>query len=140
MCGSTLPFALMKTYGPISVDLREKRKTHFFLYLSLSSLLTPPPPVSSFLLFDFAFFFFFNMMQCPYLIRVRFYSETIYFFLVQFSLNELSSSNFLTSEIFIKILSLKLLATYHPENPKKNSDYLRIQRKFSRSLDFTRRI
>ena len=42
----------------------------------------------------------------------------IYLFLVHFILNELSSSHFLTFEIFIKISSLKSLATYHPENPK----------------------
>ena len=40
------------------------------------------------------------------------------FFSVQFILNELSSSHFLISEIFIKISSLKSLATYHPENHK----------------------
>ena len=44
--------------------------------------------------------------------------ETIYFFSVQFILNELSSNNFLTSEIFIKISSLESLTTYLPENRK----------------------
>ena len=58
------------------------------------------------------------MAQCPSLIRVRFYPEIIYFFLVQFSLNELSSSHFPTSEIFEKILSLESLMIYHPENLK----------------------
>ena len=33
-------------------------------------------------------------------------------------LNELSPNHFLTSEIFVKISSLKSLATYHPENRK----------------------
>ena len=44
--------------------------------------------------------------------------ETIYLFSVQFILNELNSSHFLTSEIFIKISSLKSLMAYHPKNRK----------------------
>ena len=40
------------------------------------------------------------------------------FFSVHFILNELNPNNFLTSEIFVKILSLKSLVTYHPENRK----------------------
>ena len=56
--------------------------------------------------------------MCPYLIRVHFYPVTMYFFSVQFILNELSSSHFLTSEIFVKISYLESLATYHPENRK----------------------
>ena len=56
--------------------------------------------------------------MCPSLIWVRFYSEIIYFFSVQFILNELSSSHFLTSKIFIKISSFESLETYHLENRK----------------------
>ena len=56
--------------------------------------------------------------MCSSFIRVRFYLETIYLFLIQFILNELSSSRFLTSEIFVKISSLKSLTTYHPKNRK----------------------
>ena len=56
--------------------------------------------------------------MCPSLIRVRFFPEKFYFFSVQFILNELSSSHFLTSEIFVKISSLKSLMTYHLENRK----------------------
>ena len=56
--------------------------------------------------------------MCLSLIRVRFYPETIYFFSVQFILNELSSSYFLTSEIFEKISSQESVVTYHPENHK----------------------
>ena len=43
--------------------------------------------------------------------------QFIYF---QFNLflNELSSSYFLTSNIFVKISSLESLVTYHPENRK----------------------
>ena len=37
---------------------------------------------------------------------------------VQFILNELNSSYFLTLEIRIKILSLESLTAYHPENCK----------------------
>ena len=53
-----------------------------------------------------------------YFIRIRFYPKTIYFFSVHFILNELSPSHFLTSEIFVKISSLKSLTIYHPENCK----------------------
>ena len=49
------------------------------------------------------------------------YAITIYFFSVQFILIELSSSHFMTSEIFVKISSLKSLATYHPKNRKNIS-------------------
>ena len=48
-----------------------------------------------------------------------FLSRNNSFFLVQIFLNELSSSHFPTSEIFVKILSLESLATHHPENHKK---------------------
>ena len=56
--------------------------------------------------------------MCPSLIQVHFCPETIYFFLIQFILNELSSIYFLTFKIFAKISSLKSLATYHLENRK----------------------
>ena len=49
-----------------------------------------------------------------------FLPRKIYFFSVQFILNELSSSHFLTSDIFVKISFLKSLATYHQENRKNN--------------------
>ena len=68
--------------------------------------------------------------MCPSLIRVRFYPETIYLFSVQFILNELSSSNFLTSEIFVKISSLESLATYHPENRKNIPNVLEFDETF----------
>ena len=58
---------------------------------------------------------------------------------VQFILNEINSSHILTSDIFVKILSLESLATYHPEN-RKNSDCLGIRRNFSGLLDFARQI
>ena len=136
MRGPTLPFALTRTYGPISIDLIEKRKT-FFFFLSLSPLtlclfsrLSSPsflyfPSLFFFLFFSFLYLFLFlfwthgsHCTMCPSLIQVRFYLETIYFFSVQFILTELISINFLTSEIFVKISSLKSLATYHSENHK----------------------
>ena len=121
MRGPTLPFAPTKTYGLIFVDLREKRREKIYIFLCLHALSIPP------LVFSFFFFFYFYVFfliiiiwihgsYC--LIRVYFCPETIYLFLVHFILNELSSSHFLTFEIFIKILSLKSLATYHPENRK----------------------
>ena len=135
MRGSTFLLAPMKTDGLISVHLRDKRKTPFpIFFLSPSS---PPSrsslSVSSFFFpfeFPFSFYpflsFFFKKIwihgshcaMCPSLIQVCFYLETIYFFSIQFILNELSSSHFLTSEIFVKISSLESLATYHSENRK----------------------
>ena len=56
--------------------------------------------------------------MCPSLIRVRFCPKKIYLFSVQFILNELSSSQFLTFKIFVKISSLESLETYHTENRK----------------------
>ena len=126
MRGSTFPFALMKTYGSISVDLRDK--LIFSLSLSFSSRSHTLTTVVCFLsfvfLFDFLSFFFLTWIHgsyctmCPSLIRVRFFLEIIYLFSVKFILNELNSSNFLTFEIFVKISSLESLTTYHPENCK----------------------
>ena len=92
------------------------------LPLSSCFLLTVPSFYLLFLIFCFLFFcfcllFFFTM--CASLIRIRFYPKTIYLFSVQFSLNEFSPNNFLTSEIFVKISSLESLTTYHLENRKK---------------------
>ena len=93
----------------------------------IKSLLTLSPSLQtkSTLIFLLWFFFIFLLLLLLFwihglycFIRARFYSETIYFFLVHFILNELSSSHFLTSKIFVKISSLKSLATYHPENCK----------------------
>ena len=123
----TLPFAPIKTYSPISVNLKEKLEL-----LSLKfffSLLSRTLSISSFLfLLTFLFFFlsfflsFFDiwLILCHVSIShlVRFFPEKIYFFSVQFILNKLSSSHFLTFEIFVKISSLKSLTTYHLENCK----------------------
>ena len=72
MRGSTLPFAPTKTYGPISVDLREKQKIFFFLSFSVFSRShSPPLPplfLSFLLLFDFSFYFiylFFLVLSFP---------------------------------------------------------------------------
>ena len=123
----------MKTYGPISVDLREKRrKKEKNLYFSLLTLSLSRLTFSSLLTFLF-FFFFFRFYPFFYffilliiiwihgsycLIQIRFCPETIYLFSVHFILNELSSSHFLIFEIFVKISSLKSSTTYHPENRK----------------------
>ena len=97
------------------------------LSLSLSSHVLPLPshlllPFNFSLFFIFILFFYsyyYYLDTCSYcLIQVRFYPETIYLFSVHFILNELSSSHFLTFEIFVKISSLKSLATYHPKNRK----------------------
>ena len=98
---------------------------------SLSDTLSPPDALSPFLLFFFSFlsfilFFYYYYYYYYYyfgyssycFIQVPFYPETIYFLSVHFILNELSPSHFLTSEIFIKISSLKSLVTYHPKNRK----------------------
>ena len=144
MCGPTLPFAPTKTYGLISINLREKRKTFFsFFSLSLSahSLCSPSLPFLLTFLFLFILFFLIwihgsRCAMCPSLIWVRFLSKTIYFFLVQVILNELSSSHFLTSEIFFKISSLKSLTTYHPENCKIFSVVSKVNEIFSVVSEF----
>ena len=68
--------------------------------------------------------------MCPSLIQVRFCPKTIYLFLVQFILNELSSSHFLTYEIFVKISSLESLTTYHLENRKNILTVLELDENF----------
>ena len=120
MRGPTLPFVPMKTYGSIFVNLIEKRKTFYFIFLYLCSSSLPFLLTSLFL---FIFFFLIwihgsHCSMCLYLIRVRFSPETIYFFSVQFILNELSSNHIMTSDIFVKISTLMSLAIYHPENCK----------------------
>ena len=121
----------MKTYDPISIDLKEKqRKNKINKYLFLRTLSAEIWP-SPFLIFPFSFLIFFIYFYFIYfliiiiwihglycLIRIRFSPETIYLFAVHFILNELNSSYFLTSEILVKISSLKSLMTYHPENRK----------------------
>ena len=138
MHGPTFPFAPMKTYGPISVNLREKLellslKLFFsspFTHLPFPQKFGPPSfdfffPLSYFpffLIIIFKIFFIWTLgshcAMCPSLIRVCYCPTKIYLFSVQFILNKLSLSHFLTSEIFIKISSLESLATYHPENRK----------------------
>ena len=96
--------------------------------LSSHSHLSHAPFDFSMFFFVFIFFFFFLLLVFLLLlfwkhgtycfIQVSFYPETIYFFSVHFILNELSPSHFLTFDIFVKILSMKSLATYHPENRK----------------------
>ena len=120
MRGPTLPFAPMKTYDLIFVDLREKRREKKFFF----SVYTLCPSLHWCFPFFFFYFYVFFLIIIIWihgsycLVRVRFCPETIYLFSVHFILNELSSSHFLTFEIFVKISSLKSMATYHPENRK----------------------
>ena len=118
-------FFLIKIYNPISIYIREKRKKKkisFSLFLALTLRMFLPHFFCLFILFFFLIWIHgSHCAMCLSLIRVRFYSEIIYFFSVQFILNELSSCHFLTSEIFVKISSLKSLATYHLENRKNIS-------------------
>ena len=118
MHGSTLPFAPTKTHGPISVDLRDKFLSLLFSSFSLFLAHSSIHFFLSFFSFPFDFLSFFFLNMCPSLILIRFYPKIIYLFSIQFILNELNSSHFLTSEIFVKISSLKSLATYHLENRK----------------------
>ena len=127
MRGPTLSFTSTKTYGPIFVNLREKLellslKFFFSLFsrtLSVSSFLFPFE--FHFFLFIISFLFFIHgshCAMCPSLIQVCFFSETIYFFSVQFILNQLSPNHFLTFEVFVRTSSLDSLVTYQLENRK----------------------
>ena len=115
---STLPFAPTKTYGPISVDLREKRreekeKKSFSFSLHALNVVRPST-------IDFFFFLIIIIiiwiLDSYCLIRVLFCPEKNYLFTVHFILNELRLSQ--TFEIFVKISSLKSLTAYHLENRK----------------------
>ena len=134
MRGLTLPFAMTKTYGSIAINLREKLKL-LSLEIFFPLMHTSPSPPLIFFLLTFLFFFFFSFYpfflnfwihgshdaMCPSLIRFRLCLEIIYCFSVQFILNELSLSHFLTSKIFVKTSSLESLVTYNPENRKNIS-------------------
>ena len=74
------------------------------------------PFIFLFLIYYYYYYFWIHGSYCFF--RVRFYPVTICFVSVHFILNELSPSHFLTFEIFVKISSLKSLATYYPENRK----------------------
>ena len=113
---STLHFAPTKTYGPISVDLREKQRkvkkslpsrSHASLRLFFFSFFPFP---FDFLSFYFPFFCFFLFFLYVSISNSGMFPKTIYFFSVQFILNEISLSHFPTSNIFVKISSLKSLA------------------------------
>ena len=144
MRGSTLPSVPMKTYDSISVNLKEKQRNKKNK-ISLSNVLHLP---SFFLLFFFYFHFYLFIILFYFyiiirihgsycLIQIHFCPEIIYFFSVQFILNELSSNNFLTFEIFIKISSLKSLTTY-PQKIVKIFCLSQNSTKLFWSLDFTR--
>ena len=60
-----------------------------------------------------------NVRDKVEILSLKFFSPSLsYLFSVQFILNELTSSYFLTFEIFVKISSLESLTTYYPENRK----------------------
>ena len=98
----------------------------FFPKMSLASSLfdfSLPLLFLFYFIFLFRFFyfnFFFKILDTygshyamyPSLIRIRFYPKTIHFFSIQFILTELSSSYFLTSDIFIKISFMASLLMY----------------------------
>ena len=135
MRGPTLPFAPTKTCGPISINIRDK-----LVLLSLKlifSLLSRTLSVLSFFFFFFTFLvflfilfflFFFFFYKFGYMVHIAPCVHLLFgsmstpkqFISFQFNLflNELSSSYFMTSNIFVKISSLESLATYHPENRK----------------------
>ena len=128
MCGPTLPLTPTKTHDPISVDLREKRIFFSFLSLSLSPLTVFNSSSFfflirlylfsfSFLSFLFFFLFFLNFGHMDHIAPCVHHSfgsistqKKNYLFSIQFILTELSSSHFLTSEIFVKISFLESLA------------------------------
>ena len=57
---STLLFAPMKTYGSISVDLREKRKEEiFFFSLSILALPSVPPLLFTFDFYSFYYYYYY---------------------------------------------------------------------------------
>ena len=75
---STWHFAPMKTYGPISINLKEmqKKKENFFFFLSSRSISHAPPAccffpfywtflLFFFPLFSFSFFFFYFLLFHP---------------------------------------------------------------------------
>ena len=130
---STLPSVSTKTCGPIFVDLRKKRREEKLKINPLTDALFLPkkwPPVFFYFFLSLFIYLFiiiiiiliiillFDIHSSYCFIRVPFCLEKIYLFSVHFILNELNPSHFLTSEIFVKISSLKSLTTYHPENRK----------------------
>ena len=129
MHGPTLPFALTKTYDPISVNLKEKQRKKKKIFLS-----------SHLLLFYFIFFFFSFFILIIiiwiygsyWLIQVHFFPKKNYLFSLHFILNELNLSHFLTSKIFVKISSLKSLTAYHPKNRKNIPLVLKFNETFLR--------
>ena len=77
----------MKTYSPISVDLKEKRKIiFFFLSLSLSSLSLSLSTVSLSFLLTFLLFIFFFLFPFIFFYFYFFSSFFSFFFVLSFSL------------------------------------------------------
>ena len=120
----------MKAYGPIFVNLREKRREGKNKTNSLTSRSNSHVRLH---LMDIFRFFILFIIIIIILLLLYYYLTTwlilphlvsflprkkIYLFSFHFILNELSSSHFLSSEIFVKSSSLKSLTVYHSENRK----------------------
>ena len=110
-----------ETDGSISVDLRDKQIFFFPFSLSLlalTALFFPLCFCSFVFLFDFLSFFFpfyhvFISRSDPFLPQNNLFIFSLIYF------NELNSSHFLISKIFVKISSLESLKTYNLETRKK---------------------
>ena len=76
----TFPFAPTKTYGPISLDLREKRREKKNLFVSLSLYSRSHPSVPP-LLFPFDFYSFFLI----YLLLLLLFSFPYYYYVLVLS-------------------------------------------------------
>ena len=119
----------MKTYGLISVNLREKRREEKNKQISLTSRsnshvrLHPLDIFRFFILFIIIIIIIIILLLFDYMAHIASFEsisspKKFYLFSVHFILNERNSSPFLTSEIFVKISSLKSLTVYHSENRK----------------------
>ena len=108
----------------------EEISSNFSSFFSLSLSSSNPPNERN----DFFSFYtldtWLTSRHVSPLLRSIFAPKKFISFLIKFILNELSSTNFLTSEIFVKISSLKSLMTHHPENSKKNSTVLEFDENF----------
>ena len=140
-------FIPTKSDGQISVNLRKtniREKKIKIILSSPCSLCSLSVFYFCCLLFVFYFVFFFSLSEThisfflPF--SIRFSSETIYFFpiSISFILIEYSLHIFHFSEFF-KNLVFRFHSIFVAYKFVKYSDCLRIQRNFSRSLDFARR-
>ena len=118
----------MKTYGLISVNLREKRREEKNKQISLTSrsnshVRLHPLDIFRFFILFIIIIIIIILLLFDYMAHIASFEsisspKKFYLFSVHFILNERNSSHFLTSEIFVKISSLKSLTVYHSENRK----------------------